>query len=432
MLEPPAGRGRPAKLDPVDVIRRKRDGERLTDADIAAFIAAYMDGAVADEQAAALCMAVFFRGMDDGETAALTKALIASGRTADLAAIPGTKVDKHSTGGVGDKTSLVLLPLLAAAGFSVAKLSGRGLGHTGGTLDKLESIPGVRVDLPPARFLDQVRRIGIAIAGQGPDLVPADGRLYALRDVTATIESPALIAASVMSKKIAGGADAIVLDVKVGSGAFMKEVAQARDLARRMLAIGRSAGRRVAAVLSDMSQPLGHAVGNAVEVAEAVATLRGDGPPDLAELCLTLAEQVGADRARLRELLRSGAALDRLTAMVEAQGGEPGALDRLPRAPVQIEVAAPASGFVTGVDALAIGRAVADLGAGRRRKEDPVDPAVGVILHRKRGDAVRAGEPLATVLARRDGEGVAAVRAAYEIGAAPPAPLPLVLEVLTG
>ncbi len=419
-------------LDPVDVIRRKRDGARLTDAEIAGFVTAYMAGAVADEQAAALCMAVFFRGMDERETAALTQALIASGRTVDLSAIPGTKVDKHSTGGVGDKTSLVLLPLLAAAGFPVAKLSGRGLGHTGGTLDKLESIPGVRVDLPPARFLDQVRRIGLAIAGQGPDLVPADGRLYALRDVTATVESPALIAASVMSKKIAGGADTIVLDVKVGSGAFMKELAQARDLARRMLAIGHAAGRRVAAVLSDMAQPLGHAVGNAVEVAEAVATLRGEGPPDLVELCLALAEQAGAERARLLDLLRSGAALDRLTAMVEAQGGEPGALDRLPQAPCRADVVAPATGFVTSLDALAVGRAVAELGAGRRRKEDPVDPAVGVILRRKRGDPVAAGEPLATVLSRRPDDGLAAVRAAYEIGAAPPAPLPLVLEVLSG
>jgi pyrimidine-nucleoside phosphorylase len=417
-------------FDPVAVIRRKRDGQPLADAEIAAFVAAYTAGEVADEQAAALCMAVFFQGMDDRETGALTRALVASGRTLDLGGIPGTKVDKHSTGGVGDKTSLVLVPLLAAAGFPVAKLSGRGLGHTGGTLDKLESIPGVRVDLDERRFLAQVRHVGCAIAGQGPELVPADGRLYALRDLTATIESPALIAASVMSKKIAGGADTIVLDVKVGAGAFMRTREQARDLARRMLAIGRGAGRRVAAVLSDMSQPLGRAVGNAVEVAEAVATLRGHGPADLVELCLTLGAQAGADRARLASHLRDGSAYDRLVAMLEAQGGEPGALDRLPEAPFRTDVPAPASGFVAELDALAVGRAVAELGAGRRRKGDAVDPAVGVILHKKRGDAVRAGEPLATVLARRDGAGVAAVLAAYRVAEEPPAPLPLVLEVL--
>jgi len=418
-------------LDPVALIRRKRDGERLPAAEIAAFIQAYMRGDVADEQAAALCMAVFFRGMDDGETAALTDAMIASGERVDLSAIPGTKVDKHSTGGVGDKTSLVLIPLLAAAGFPVAKLSGRGLGHTGGTLDKLESIPGMRVDLDRARFLDQVQRIGLAIAGQGPDLVPADGRLYALRDVTATIES--LIAASIMSKKIAGGADTVVLDVKVGSGAFMKEAALARDLARRMLAIGRAAGRRTVALLSDMSQPLGFAVGNAVEVAEAAATLRGRGPADLVELCLALGERAGAERARLERLLADGSAFAKLGAMVEAQGGDPRALEvpeRLPQAPCRTDVAAPASGYVTQVDALAVGRAVAELGAGRRHKGDAVDPAVGVILRKKVGDAVRAGESLATVLARREGAGAGELLAAYRIGAAPAAPRPLILEVL--
>jgi pyrimidine-nucleoside phosphorylase len=417
-------------FDPVAVIRSKRDGAALTDEEIARFVGGYVAGEVADEQAAALCMAVYFQGMDDRETGALTRAMIASGRTVDLSGIPGTKIDKHSTGGVGDKTSLVLIPLLAAAGFPVAKLSGRGLGHTGGTLDKLESIPGVRVDLDERRFLEQVRRIGCAIAGQGPDLVPADGRLYALRDVTATIESPALIAASVMSKKIAGGADTVVLDVKVGAGAFMRTRAEARDLARRMVAIGEAAGRRVRAALTDMAQPLGRAVGNAIEVAEAVATLRGEGPAELVDLCLSLGELAGADRGRLASLLRDGSAYDRLVAMVEAQGGEPGALERLPQAPFAMEAPAPASGFVAELDALAVGRAVADLGAGRRHKGDPVDPAVGVILHRKRGDAVRAGEPLATVLARHEGEGVAAVLAAYRIAAEPPAPAPLILEVL--
>lgn len=429
-----------------DLIRKKRDGGSLDPEEIRWLIAGYTGGTIPDYQMSAWLMAVYFRGMTPAETAALTQAMVDSGRRVDLSAIPGVKVDKHSTGGVGDKTTLVLAPLVAAAGLKVAKLSGRGLGHTGGTLDKLESIPGFRVDLAPERFLQQVRDIGVAVAGQGPDLVPADGKLYALRDVTATVDSIPLIASSVMSKKIAGGADAMVLDVKVGRGAFMADLDAARRLARAMLEIARAHGRRAAAVLSSMDQPLGRAVGNALEVREALETLAGGGPPDLRALCLELgarlmvlagaARDADAARPELERLLAGGAALAKFEAMVAAQGGDarvvadPGLL---PAAPVIMPVTAPASGYVQGLDCLEVGRVALALGAGRAYKGQPVDPAVGVVLPRKVGDPVRAGDVVATVHARRREEAEAAaarLAAAYRIGPEPVPPPPLVLDVL--
>ncbi|HEV8339423.1 MAG TPA: pyrimidine-nucleoside phosphorylase [bacterium] len=433
---------------PYELILKKRDGGELSPEEIDALLGAYLREEIADYQMSAFLMAVFFRGMSAVETAALTMAMVRSGETLDLEALGGAPVDKHSTGGVGDKTSLVLIPLVAAAGARVAKLSGRGLGHTGGTIDKLESIPGFRTDLTRERMVDQVRRIGCALAGQTADLVPADKRLYALRDVTGTVESIPLIAASVMSKKIAGGARGIVLDVKAGSGAFMKTVEDARRLAEAMVAIGREVRRQTVAVISDMDQPLGHAVGNAVEVAEAIATLQGTGPEDLTALCLTLGSHMlvlaGAERsleaaeARLRRALEDGLALERFRKLVEAQGGDVRVVDDpdlLPRARHTLPVVAAGEGVVKAIDARAIGLAAMSLGAGRARKEDRIDPAVGVRLERKVGERVVAGDPLATVLASDEEKGADAVRQieeAYAISgaAAAPAPRPLIHAVV--
>ena len=408
---------------PYDLILKKRDGGELSPEEIEVLLEAYLREEVADYQMSAFLMAVFFRGMTARETAALTMAMVRSGDTLDLEVLGGTPVDKHSTGGVGDKTSLVLIPLVAAAGARVVKLSGRGLGHTGGTIDKLEAIPGFRTDLSRERMVDQVRRIGCALAGQTADLVPADKRLYALRDVTGTVESIPLIAASIMSKKIAGGARGIVLDVKTGSGAFMKTVDDARRLAEAMVAIGREVGRRTVAVISDMDQPLGRAVGNGVEVAEAIATLQGTGPADLTELCLTLGAHMlilaGAESsleaagARLGRTLEDGLALERFRKLVEAQGGDVRVVDDpdlLPRARHSLPVAAGAAGVVVAIDAQAIGLAAMALGAGRARKEDRIDPAVGITLDRKVGERVAAGDPLASVLANDEDRGAEAVR----------------------
>jgi pyrimidine-nucleoside phosphorylase len=429
-----------------DLIQKKRDGGELAPEEIEALLAAYLRDEVADYQMSAFLMAVYFRGMTARETAALTMAMVRSGETVDLSAIPGVKVDKHSTGGVGDKTSLVLIPLVAAGGVRVAKLSGRGLGHTGGTLDKLESIPGFRTALERAAFVAQVRTVGCAIAGQTADLVPADKRLYALRDVTATVESVPLIAASVMSKKIAGGAEAIVLDVKTGSGAFMKTPEESRVLAETMVAIGRAVGRRAVAVISDMDQPLGRAVGNAVEVEEAIATLRGAGPDDLTQLCLALGAQMlilgGAASStpeaetRLRRALAGGAAQERFRRMIEAQHGDARVLDdpgRLPQPRLTIPVPAEGEGFVGAIDAQAVGLAAMALGAGRARKEDAIDPAVGIRLTRKVGERVAAADPLAVVLATDRARGEEArrrVRAAYRLVDTPPPPRPLIHAVL--
>jgi len=417
---------------PLQLILAKRAGGEHSAAELKEFLDGYVAGAVPDYQVAAWLMAVCWRGMTQQETADLTQAMAHSGDVLDLADLPNT-VDKHSTGGVGDKTTLVLAPLLAAMGGTVAKMSGRGLGHTGGTVDKLESIPGFRASLSDEEFLAVAHGVGVVVTGQSKDLAPADGLLYALRDATGTVESLPLIASSVMSKKLAGGAKSIVLDVKVGSGAFMKTVADARALAEAMVSIGRLNGRNVRAVLSSMAQPLGHMVGNAMEVTEAIGCLRGEGPADLLELCLVLAQEVleaaglPAGREELLAAIGSGRAMERFEAWIGAQGGDLRSLDHLERAPDQWLLRAPRSGTVAVVDALAVGRAAGLLGGGRSRKGDAVDVGVGVELHAKVGDEVAAGEVLAT-LWHRGGRGLGAaqeqVTSAYAIAnAAEPEPL---------
>ncbi len=424
----------------VDLIRTKRDGGALTEAELAFLVRGLLDGTVADYQMAAFLMAVVWRGMSRAETAALTRVMRDSGRTVDLSAVPGVKVDKHSTGGVGDKVSLVLAPLVAAAGVPVPMVSGRGLGHTGGTLDKLEAIPGFRTDLPLDRFAAQVARLKCALVGQSDELAPADRRIYALRDVTATVESIPLITASILSKKLAEGIDGLVLDVKVGRGAFMRTEADARALAESLVGVAAEAGLEAVACLTGMDQPLGLAVGNALEVKEAVRVLRGErgrGLDEVRELTLVLggwmlvlagaAADPGEGADLLAQLLDAGAGLETFRAVVEAQGGDPAALDdpgRLPRAPHVAPVPAPRAGVVTAVDALAVGLAAMRLGAGRARAEDRVDPAVGIVLAAKAGDAVAAGEPLAHVHARTAAAaawGAAEVAAAFEL-AEPGAP----------
>ncbi|MGQ0548840.1 MAG: thymidine phosphorylase [Armatimonadota bacterium] len=429
-----------------DIILKKRNGGTLDAAEIEGLIGGFVDGTIPDYQMAAFLMAVYFRGMSPEETTALTSAMVASGATLDLGPLAARTVDKHSSGGVGDKTSLVLVPLVASAGVPVPKLSGRGLGHTGGTLDKLESIPGFRTALDEAEFIAQIEQIGCAIAGQTARLVPADAKLYALRDVTATVDSIPLIAASIMSKKLAAGAGAILLDVKCGRGAFMHSEAQARALAEAMVAIGRALGRRTLAVISAMEHPLGRAVGNALEVAEAVATLRGEGPKDLEDLCLTLGGWmlVLGDKARsaedgaveLRRRLRSGEAMVKFSTMVEAQGGDVAAVwdpSRLPRAAVRVPVPSPASGVVTGIDGAAVGMAAMRLGAGRATKGDAIDSAVGVVLERSLGAVVEVGESLAVVHAQTASAAERAaseVAAAYTIGAKAPPARPLILDAV--
>jgi pyrimidine-nucleoside phosphorylase len=426
-----------------ELIQRKRDGEELPDDELAELILGYARGEVPDYQMAAFCMAVFFRGLSARETYVLTDAMIRSGETIDLGAELGRKVvDKHSTGGVGDKTSLAVGPIVAACGVPFGKMSGRGLGHTGGTLDKLESIPGYRTELGLDEFIAQVRDVGLAIIGQTGDLVPADKLLYGLRDVTATVDQLSLIAASIMSKKLASGAQAIVLDVKVGDGAFMKTIEDARLLADAMLSLGREAGREVVCLLTDMDQPLGSAVGNAVEVREALDTVRGRGPADLRELVLDacarllalsdLGIDVAEGRRRAEAAVADGTAEASWRRWIEAQGGtaDEGAL---PSAPVERDVPAPIAGFVRRVGAIAVGNAAVHLGAGRRTKEDTIDHAVGVLCLAKRGAAVDKGQPLARVLARDDAAADAAVTellAAYEIAPQPPAERSVLLEVV--
>jgi pyrimidine-nucleoside phosphorylase len=431
-------------IRPAELIQRKRDGEELAAAEIRELVLGYARGEVPDYQMAAFCMAVYFRGLSGGETFALTDAMIASGETIGLGAALGRKaVDKHSTGGVGDKTSLAVGPIVAACGVPFAKMSGRGLGHTGGTLDKLESIPGFRVELTTDEFIAQVRRVGLAIIGQSDRLVPADKLLYALRDVTATVENLSLIAASIMSKKIAAGADAIVLDVKVGDGAFMKTLEEARALAETMLVLGEHAGREVVCLLTDMEQPLGRAVGNALEVREALATVRGEGPPDFTELVLSAAARLLAlsdldideeeGRRRAERAVADGSAADAYERWIAAQGGDP-AEARLPTAAVVRTVAAERAGVVRSLGAIRIGAAALHLGAGRRTKSDAIDHAVGVVCLKKRGDAVGAREPLAEVHARDDASAAAAeaeVVAAYDIADHTPPATGVVLEVLS-
>jgi len=426
-----------------ELIRRKRDGEQLDPSELGELVLAYARGEVPDYQMAAFCMAVYFKGLDGAETFALTDAMIRSGETIELGpALDRKVVDKHSTGGVGDKTSLAVGPIVAACGVPFGKMSGRGLGHTGGTLDKLESIPGFRVELTTDEFLEQVRNVGLAIIGQTADLVPADKLLYGLRDVTATVDNVSLIAASIMSKKIAAGADAIVLDVKVGDGAFMKTVKAARELARMMLELGRHAGREVVCVLTDMDQPLGQAVGNALEVRETIATLRGEGPPDFTELVLSASahllalSDLGIDeptgRERAAAAIDDGSALDRYERWIAAQGGEP-AEAALPVAPLVRDVVAEGTGYVRAIGAVDVGLAALRLGAGRQTKEQSIDHAVGVRCLRKRGDAVAKGDVLAEVHARSSEsaeQACAEVLAAYELGEDAPPLRPIVLETI--
>jgi pyrimidine-nucleoside phosphorylase len=431
-------------IRPAELIERKRDGGELTADEMRELVLGYGTGDVPDYQMAAFCMAVFFRGLTPAETFAMTDAMVQSGETLDIhGALGRTVVDKHSTGGVGDKTSIAVAPLVAACGVPFGKMSGRGLGHTGGTLDKLESIPGFRVELSVDEFVAQVRDVGVAIIGQTGNLVPADKGLYALRDVTATVDNVQLIAASIMSKKIAAGADAIVLDVKVGDGAFMKTLEDARLLASTMRELGERAGRRVACLLTDMDQPLGRAVGNALEILEARATLRGEGPPDFTELVLTATAQLlafsdlGVDaeegRRRAEAAVQDGSALATYDRWIRAQGGDPSE-DALPRAPVIRTLEAPEAGYVHALRALPVGIAALELGAGRVRKDEAIDHGVGVVCLRKRGDRVERGEPLAEIHARTDEAADAASRrvlAAYELGESAPAERPILLDLVT-
>ena len=393
-----------------DLIAKKRDGGELSLEEIRFMIDGYVRGEIADYQMSAMCMAIYFRGMTERETLDLTMEMMHSGDVVDLGSIEGIKADKHSTGGVGDKTSLILCPMVAACGLRIAKMSGRGLGHTGGTLDKLESFPGYNISIGEKRFLDNVNRIGIAIMGQTADLVPADKKLYALRDVTGTVPSIPLIVSSIMSKKLASGADVIVLDVKCGSGAFMKTEEQAHELARGLTRIGKLAGKQCAAVITDMDQPLGCAVGNALEVKEAISVLRGETKGDLLELCLTLGsclligagytEDEDTARQKLQEAIDSGRALKKLAELVEAQDGD--AHDvydtaRLPLAPVQLEVPSESAGYVSHIECEKVGLISMHLGGGRAAKEDSIDLSVGLVLHKKVGDKVEMGESLATI-----------------------------------
>ncbi|MGN5649908.1 pyrimidine-nucleoside phosphorylase [Bacillus sp. Brlt_9] len=399
----------------VDLIAKKRDGHALTTEEINFIVEGYTNGDIPDYQVSSLAMAIFFQDMNDQERADLTMAMVNSGDTIDLSAIEGVKVDKHSTGGVGDTTTLVLGPLVAALGVPVAKMSGRGLGHTGGTIDKLEAVPGFHVEIENAEFMRLVNENKIAVIGQSGNLTPADKKLYALRDVTATVNSIPLIASSIMSKKIAAGADAIVLDVKTGAGAFMKTDEDAKRLAEAMVRIGNNVGRNTMAVISDMSQPLGEAIGNALEVQEAIDTLQGKGPKDLEELCLTLGSQMvylagqasslEDAREKLIEVMNNGKALESFKTFLSAQGGDASVVDdpsKLPQAQFKIEVEAKEDGYVSEIIADEIGTAAMLLGAGRATKESEIDLAVGLMLRKKVGDSVKKGESLVTIYANRE------------------------------
>ena len=437
----------PQGVRPYELIKAKRDGLRLSPDDIRAFIQAYTAGDVPDYQMSALCMAIFFRGLDAEELSAWAQAMLHSGEVLDLSDIPGTKVDKHSTGGVGDKVSLSLAPLAAACGVPVPMISGRGLGHTGGTLDKLESIPGFQINLPVSEYRRLVRELDCCLIGQTASVAPADKKLYALRDVTATVDCIPLIASSIMSKKLASGLDALVLDVKVGSGAFMKTQQDARTLARTMIAIGAQMGRKVTALLTDMNQPLGRAVGNALEVVEAGEMLHGRAPADYTEVTLALTAEMlvvggkaaSTDEARqkLERAVADGRAFGKLQEIIAAQGGDPRALEdyaRLPQARSQVDVLAAGEGFVTRIQTEAVGLAAVALGAGRQRVDSPIDPAVGFTLLRKVGEPVKAGDALVRVHYNDPGpveEVKARLLAAYEVGPRAPAPEPLILERLS-
>lgn len=399
----------------VDVIVKKRDGKVLSKEEISFFVKGYVNGTIPDYQVSALAMAILFRGMNKEEITILTDLMMHSGDIIDLSSIKGVKADKHSTGGVGDKTSLVLGPMVAACGVKIAKMSGRGLGHTGGTLDKMEAIPGMKIAIPEQQFIKQVNEVGLAIVGQTGHLVPADKKLYSLRDVTGTVESIPLIASSVMSKKLASGSDTILLDVKFGSGAFMKDLASARELARTMVDIGDGLGRDTRAILTDMEQPLGLAVGNALEVKEAIATLSGKGPHDLVELCLEagaiMLEQakVVTDLAKGRKMLErvidDGSALRKLREMVQAQGGDANYIDHPERFPLSkniIEIHSEKDGYVRRIEALEIGESAMRLGAGRETYDDVIDMSAGIVLNKKVGDRVKKGDVLCVVHTNKD------------------------------
>jgi pyrimidine-nucleoside phosphorylase len=419
----------------IDVIRKKRDGGELSQGEIDSLVNAYTCDCIPDYQVSAWLMSVVLRGMTRAETAALTDAMLRSGEVLDLSSLPAKKVDKHSTGGVGDKTSLVLAPLAAAAGLAVPMISGRGLGHTGGTLDKLEAIPGFNVNLSVAQFRRVLETCGCAMIGQTAEIAPADRKLYALRDVTGTVESPYLICASIMSKKLAEGIDALVLDVKTGSGAFMKSEKDAAFLAELMVETGERMGKQVVALITDMDQPLGCMIGNALEVVEVVEILRGDGPADLRQLCIELAgwmlhlggasDSVAEGKKQSEKLIVSGKALDKFRQMVELQGGDARAIDdpkRLPQAQHSMTVSSPKDGYLASLQCEQVGTACVILGGGRERKEDSVDPAVGIVLHKKVGDAVSAGEPLATIYYNAEAPGNRArqlLEESYQIAGSP-------------
>lgn len=432
---------------PVDIIRKKRDGLELSREEIFSLVQGYTNGEIPDYQAAAWLMAAVIRGLTRAETAALTDAMLRSGEVLDLSDFSASKVDKHSTGGVGDKTSLILAPVAAAGGLVVPMISGRGLGHTGGTLDKLESIPGFNVNLSVAEFRRVLHSCGCCMIGQTAEIAPADRKLYALRDVTGTVESPYLICASIMSKKLAEGIDALVLDVKTGSGAFMKKEEDAVFLAELMVETGQRMGKKMVALITDMDQPLGLYVGNSLEVAEVLEVLRGQGPDDLRELCLELAgwmfhlggvaTSVAQGRGTAAQLIKSGKALDKFRQMVELQGGDSRVIDdpdRLPRARQTLDVAAQSSGYVAAIECEAVGTACVVLGGGREKKEDSVDPAVGMILHKKVGDRVSAGEPVCTIHYNSESRAQRAkslLEKSYRIADTPPAPpRPLVHRVI--
>lgn len=393
----------------VELIHKKREGQALTAEEIRALIQGYTDGSVPDYQMSAFAMAVYFRGMTEEETVALTDAMMHSGDTVDLSMFGDRSVDKHSTGGVGDKTSLVIAPIVASLGGKMAKMTGRGLGHTGGTVDKLESIPGFRITLSPEEFIQQVQDIGVALIGQSGNLTPADKKLYALRDVTDTVDSLPLIASSIMSKKLAAGAKSIVLDVKVGSGAFLKNETEGRMLAKQMVAIGKACGRNVTAILTNMDVPLGYHVGNALEVIEAVEVLKGRGSSDLREICVALASNLVSmcrgisledAEEKVLQSIDSGMAMNVMRTWIRAQGGNAEALDDyslLPQAKVQYELRSPTDGYIRSMDTRLVGQASAILGAGRAKKEDNVDHAAGIVLKKKTGDYVHAGETLAVL-----------------------------------
>lgn len=427
-----------------DIIHKKREGGELTREELRFFVQGFTRGEIPDYQASALLMAIFFRGMTRRETGDMTLEMAGSGDRVDLSALPGIKVDKHSTGGVGDKTSLIIGPIAAACGVTIAKMSGRGLGHTGGTVDKLESIPGLRTDIPRQEFFDIVKRTGLSIIGQSGNLCPADKKLYALRDVTATVESLPLIASSIMSKKIAAGADAILLDVKVGSGAFMKTLEDSRALAREMVRIGSQVGRQTVALITDMDMPLGRKIGNALEVREAVEVLSGKGDHRLRSLCLELsanmvylgrqAETMEGARAKAVEAVRSGGALEKLRQMAEAQGGDPSYItnpEKFTISPACVEIAAPQGGYITRLDAEGCGLAAVELGAGRETKESSIDPGAGIVLLKNKGDRVEKGQPIARLYAQSKAlcrRGEERFFQALEVGPQAPQTGPMILD----